>query len=166
MAEEKKKRKRKGVVAEVVDTPVTEDKAWEKEKPLPEEMPAKPVNAELPFKTSDAGWAKPIRKLVVALDEAEYQLIQAYTKLWNMEHEGMEGYPRVDEGQFCVLSTLRWIDYLERVEAEGMGGGDAEDATPVEPIVGNVPVATVADEVDDYPEFLEALSAKIAGVSL
>jgi hypothetical protein len=118
----------------------------------------KPVQGELALPTLEKK-----RRLEVVLDESEYQLILTYTKLFNAEHEGAEGFTRVEEGQYLLLATLRWIDYSERAAAEGMEMGEAEDVTPAEPTPAATSAVSVPDPVEDDPEFIAALEARVGG---
>ena len=153
MAEEKKKRKRKGVTAAAAE-PVAAK---------PEEPAAKPVQSELPLVPSGPlpETPKPARKLVVQVDNSEYELIRTYARLFNEEHEGIEGFTKIDEGQYLLLATLRWIEYTERAAAEGMEAGEEEDVTPPEPSTG--PAVSAVDPVDDDPEFVEAWASRVTG---
>jgi len=148
----KAKRKRKGVATV----------GPEAAKPEEPKVDVKPVQADLPLVPS--GPLPPsTRKLTVELDESEYQLILTYTKLFNAEHESLEGFSRIEEAQYLLLATLRWIDYQERAAAEGMEGGEAEDVTPAESLAGPVQAVSTLDPVDDDPEFVEAWVSRIGG---
>lgn len=150
--EKPKKRKRKGVQADAPELPLEPVKLAEE----PKSEAVKPV--------ADAPVSHPvIHKLTVEVDGPELQLIQTYADLWNAEHAGLGGMEPVGLEQFLVISAVRWLEYVERKDAQAMEAGDEEDATPPEPVAGPTATVAVVDPVDDDPEFVEALAAHMGG---
>lgn len=142
---EKTKRKRKSVPA------------TEKVETAKEAKPTQPVQAELSLDPVITRLPVNLHKVVVAMDDSEYRLIQTYVKKYNDERATVAGFYPVNESQYLLLGTLRWIECLERSESEEGELAGAEDATPTEPTLGVVTYTSIADPVDDDPEFVEAM---------
>lgn len=128
-----------------------------------EAAPEKPVEATPapePVKVAPA----PKTKLMVELDDSEFQVIEIYTKLWNDRHEGVEGYKPISPAEFLLYATLKWCEYEERGAGEGIEGdelGAEEDATPADPL-SHTDVVT-PDPADDDPDFVDALAGRVGG---